>query len=132
VACRLDLFEVEEVLEKPTPSQAEQRVVVPGLRAGYYLCLFGIHAFSPAVMEMLAEEVARTPADQSVQLSPVLARLAGRERYLALEVQGVRYNVGVRYGLFFAQLALALDGADRENVLAQLVEMLAVRGRQAP
>jgi UTP--glucose-1-phosphate uridylyltransferase len=128
VARRLDLYEVEEVLEKPTPSEAEQRIMVPGLRAGHYLCLFGIHAFTPAVMDLLAEEEARAPEGAPVQLSPVLARLATRERYLALEVQGARYNIGIRYGLFFAQLALALDGADRENVLAQLVEMLALRG----
>ena len=57
-------------------------------------------------------------------------RLALCERYLALEVQGRRYNIGVKYGLLTAQLALALDGADRDNVLAQLVELLAVRGRE--
>jgi UTP--glucose-1-phosphate uridylyltransferase len=132
VARRLDLYEVEQVLEKPTPSEAEQRIIVPGLRAGYYLCLFGIHVFTPAVMDLLAADAAAAPDGEAVQLSPVLSRLAGRERYLALEVQGARYNIGIRYGLFFAQLALALDGADREDVLAQLVEMLAARGRQVP
>ena len=58
----------------------------------------------------------------------MLARLAGSERYLALEVRGRRYNIGVKYGLLTAQLALALDGADRDNVLAQLVELLALGG----
>jgi UTP--glucose-1-phosphate uridylyltransferase len=132
VARRLDLYEVEDVLEKPTPSEAEQRILVPGLRAGHYLCLFGIHAFTPAVMDLLAEEAGRAAPEQAVQLSPVLARLAAHERYLALEVQGTRYNIGIPYGVFFAQLALSLDGADRDNVLAQLVELLAVRGRQLP
>jgi UTP--glucose-1-phosphate uridylyltransferase len=116
------LYEIENVLEKPTPSEAEQKLVVPGLRAGHYLCFFGIHVFTPAVMEMLVEAVTR---GDSAQLSPVLARLAGRERYLALEVQGRRYNIGVKYGLWTAQLALALDGNDRAEVLAQLVELLA-------
>jgi UTP--glucose-1-phosphate uridylyltransferase len=117
------LYEVETVLEKPTPSEAEQKLLVPGLRAGHYLCFFGIHAFTPALMDALAEQ----PDDGGpVQLSPALARLAGRERYLALEVQGRRYNVGVKYGLLLAQLALALDGTDRDNVLAQLVELLAL------
>jgi UTP--glucose-1-phosphate uridylyltransferase len=62
-----------------------------------------------------------------VQLSRALDALARRERYLALEVQGRRFNIGIRYGLLMAQLALALDGADRDNVLTQLVELLAVR-----
>ena len=122
------LYEVETVLEKPTPSEAEQKLLVPGLRAGNYLCLFGIHVFTPAVLDILAE-AARAPGDGPVELSPALARLAGRERYLALEVQGLRYNIGVKYGLLVAQLALALDGADREDVLAQLVELLALRAR---
>ncbi len=60
-------------------------------------------------------------------LSPVLAELARRERYLALEVDGQRYNIGVKYGLLTAQLALALDGVDREKVLAQIVDLLAQR-----
>jgi UTP--glucose-1-phosphate uridylyltransferase len=119
------LYEIENVLEKPTPSEAEQKLLVPGLRAGYYLCFFGIHVFTPTVMELLD----RATGDGPVQLSPVLAALAARERYLALEVQGRRYNIGVKYGLLTAQLALALDGADRDLVLTRLVEMLALAGR---
>ncbi len=126
-----NLYEVENVLEKPTPSEAEQKLIVPGLRAGHYLCFFGIHVFTPAVMDLLHAAAGQGAGDEPIALSPVLAELAGRERYLALEVQGRRYNIGVKYGLLIAQLALALDGADRENVLAQLVELLAHRGGQA-
>ena len=127
VALRDDLYEVEDVVEKPTPSQAEQTLHVPGLRAGYYLCLFGIHVLTPAIMDLLGEEVARGTPQHNVQLSPALSRLARQEHYLALEVRGARYNVGLRYGLLAAGLALALDGRDRENVLAMLVELLANR-----
>ncbi len=122
---RSDLYEIENVIEKPTPSEAEQKLLVPGLRAGHYLCLYGIHVFTPAVLDLLEEQEARTPAGESLPLSPVLAQLATRERYLALEVRGRRYNIGVKYGLLTAQLALALDGADRDNVLSQLIELLA-------
>ncbi len=123
------LYEVETILEKPTPSEAEQKLLVPGLRAGHYLCLFGIHVFTPTLMNLLTETVERVGTERSVQLTPALAELAALERYLALEVQGFRYNIGVKYGLLMAQLALALDGADREDVLVQLVELLALRGR---
>jgi UTP--glucose-1-phosphate uridylyltransferase len=123
------LYEIETVLEKPTPSVAEQKLLVPGLRAGHYLCLFGIHVFTPTMMAILGETAAHPAAGQPVQLSPALDRLARQERYLALEVQGDRYNIGVKYGLLVAQLALALAGDDREDVLAQLVELLALRGR---
>jgi UTP--glucose-1-phosphate uridylyltransferase len=75
-------------------------------------------------MDILAESAARKPPD----LSLALAELARRERYLALEVAGQRYNTGQKYGLLTAQLALALDGVDREKILAQIVDLLAQRG----
>jgi len=126
---RDDLYEIESVLEKPTPTQAEQSLIVPGLRAGHYLCLLGMHVLTPAVMDILADLVAQTPPPQKVQLSDALARLAERERYLALQVQGHRYDIGDKYGLLFAQIALALDGTDRDDVLSRLVELLATRQR---
>ena len=46
------------------------------------------------------------------------------------EVAGARYNIGVKYGLLTAQLALALSGGERAEVLAQMVELLA-RSKQA-
>jgi len=121
---------VETVLEKPTPTEAEQSLIVPGLRAGHYLCFFGIHVFTPAVLDLLGEMIEGAPPGATVQLSPALARLAGRERYLALQVEGRRYNIGVKYGLLLAQLALALGGVEREYVLAQLLELLASRGQR--
>lgn len=120
------LYEIERVAEKPTPTEAEQTLIVPGLRAGHYLCLFGMHVLTPTIMEFLGQAIASTPATSSVQLSPALAALASRERHLALEVTGKRYNIGVKYGILTAQLALALAGNDRPDVLANLVELLAV------
>lgn len=125
-----NLYEVETVVEKPTPTEAEQSLIVPGLRAGYYLCLFGMHVLTPAVMQILAELDHHAGRDGKVQLSHALARLAGRERYLALQLQGSRYDIGGKYGLLSAQLALALDGPDGEEILAQLVEQLAARQQQ--
>ncbi len=126
LAGRADLYEVEQVLEKPTPTQAEQQLIVPGLRASHYLCLFGMHVLTPTVMEILGSLV-RQASEEPVMLSPALQILAGRERYLALILEGARYNIGVKYGSLIAQLALTLNGADREEVLAQLVELLAAR-----
>ena len=127
VAGRKGLYEISQVLEKPTPTEAEQRLIVPGLRAGHYLCFFGMHVLTPAVMELLEEEIARA-GNRGVHLTTVLARLARRERYLACELHGHRYDIGVKYGLLTAQLALALDGQDRDEVLGGLVELLARRG----
>jgi UTP--glucose-1-phosphate uridylyltransferase len=121
------LYEIDNVLEKPTPTEAEQKLIVPGLRAGHYLCFFGMHVLTPAVMDLLGEEVARAGARGGVQLTAALARLAGTERYLACELKGRRYDIGVRYGLLIAQLALALEGKDRDEVLSGMVELLAIK-----
>lgn len=123
---RPHLYQIEKVLEKPTPTEAEQQLIVPGLRAGHYLCFFGMHVLTPGIMDILAENLGQTAARLST-LSAALVRLAERERCLAFEIAGRRYNIGVKFGLLNAQLALALDGNDREEVLAQLVELLALR-----
>jgi len=124
----LGLYEVDRVMEKPTPTAAEESLLVPGLRAGHYLCFFGMHVLTPTVMELLQEQLASAARGETgMQLSPVLAELARRERYLAMEAQGRRYPVDGRYGMLTAQLALALSGDDREEVLATLCELLAQR-----
>lgn len=125
VAGRQDLYAVEQVMEKPTPTEAEQRLLVPGLRAGHYLCFFGLHVLTPTVMAILDQHIAAGQTD--VTLSQALAELATRERYLALERPWARYDVGAKYGLLAAQLALSLAGQDRELVLTQLLELLAQR-----
>ena len=126
VAGRKGLYEVESVVEKPTPTEAEQHLIVPGQRAGHYLCFFGMHVLTPTVMEILRDFV-KSGGAEPVLLSPALAKVSTREKYLAAELRGVRYNIGVKYGLLTTQLALALNGDDREEVLAQLVELLANR-----
>lgn len=129
VANRKGLYEIAQVVEKPTPTEAEQKLLVPGLRAGHYLCFFGLHVLSPLVMELLGEALAAADGRQAVPLTPSLARLATRERYLACELRGSRYDIGLKYGLLQAQLALAFSGADRDEVLSVLLELLAARAR---
>jgi UTP--glucose-1-phosphate uridylyltransferase len=125
VAGRERLYQIDTVLEKPTPTEAEQRLAVPGLRAGRYLCFFGMHVLTPTVMESLARQHHDKAGAARTELSPALAELARAERYLAYEMLGHRHDIGISYGLLRAQLALALAGRDRDEVLSQLVELLA-------
>jgi UTP--glucose-1-phosphate uridylyltransferase len=120
------LYRVETVSEKPTPTEAEQHLIVPGLRSGQYLCFYGMHVLTPAIFEILASLLAEAQSGR-VSLSAALAVLAGREQYLAMIQTGQRFDVGVKYGLFNAQLALALSGQDRDNVLTQILNVLAAR-----
>ena len=137
---RKDLYVIERVVEKPTPTEAELGLIVPGLRAGHYLCFFGMHVLTNTVLEVLAGRIAEAGGKKSdapgyvsdvkrlnISLSGALEVLATREKYLAWEGLAQRYDVGVKYGLLTAQMALALNGSDRDFVLARLLELLAGR-----
>lgn len=121
------LYQIHTVLEKPTPTTAEQRLVVAGQRAGHYLCLFGMHVLTPTIFELLERSIGQLVDGQTANLSSSLDRLAQSERYLAAQLEGERYNIGEKYGLLVAQLAIALSGEDRDRILTELVELLAKR-----
>src|SRR3954468_3243261 len=71
------LYQVEAVLEKPTPTEAEQMLDVPGLRVGYYLCFFGMHVLTPAIHRLLADLLGNAKGrESSVNFRAALAELA--------------------------------------------------------
>lgn len=121
-----DIYLIDKVIEKPTPTLAEQKLIVPGLRAGHYLCFFGMHVLSPLVMTILAQNLKASNGNK-IGLTDALNELAQKEQYLALEKNDWRFDIGTRYGLLKAQLALALSGNDQDQVMAELLEFFAVR-----
>lgn len=121
-----NLYEVNTVIEKPTPTVAEQRLIVAGQRAGYYLCMFGMHVLSPTVLTLLQKSLDAADG-KTIDLSSSLNQLAKTERYLALEIDGSRYNISYKYGLLMAQLAFSLSGDDRDLILTELVNLLATK-----
>ena len=42
----------------------------------------------------------------------------------------MRLDIGVKYGLLTAQIALALNGQDRDEMLTRLLELLMARSMQ--
>ena len=121
-----DLYQIEKVIEKPTPTLAEQKLIIPGLRAGHYLCFMGMHVLSPTIMDLLKNQV-ENPDVNRIGLSESLNELARREQYLALEKNDLRFDIGSRYGLLKAQLALSLTGNDREQIMSELLEFFAIQ-----
>ena len=51
--------------------------------------------------------------------------MAAREKYLALEVRGHRVDLEGRFGLLRAQLALAMHGPHRDEILRLILEEVA-------
>jgi UTP--glucose-1-phosphate uridylyltransferase len=117
------VYQIEKLIEKPSLSTAELELQTPGLRAGYYLCFFGIHVFTPLVFQLLEKEIKNASAN--ILLTPVLQTLATTEKYLALEVKGNRYDLSRKHGLIRAQIALGLAGEAHDETLTTLVELLA-------
>jgi len=73
------------------------------------------------------EELARSSVDSSgrLPLTPSLDANAQNERYLALELEGRRFNIGEPYGLLRANLGMALAGPKRDKIMASIIELIA-------
>lgn len=117
------VYNIEKIIEKPSLSEAELELQTSGLRAGYYLCFFGMHVFRPAVFDILGQHINKN--EGRTLLTPALQELAEREQYLALEVKGSRYDLSRKHGLLRAQIALGLAGEAQSETLVTLVESLA-------
>ena len=115
------VYEIKALVEKPTVDYARAYLRAPGVPDGQYLVHFGIHAFTPAIfdcLELLIQNDRRERGE--IQLTSAQALLMERERYLACEVAGARYDMGVPEGLIETQIALALRGPFASQAQATL------------
>jgi UTP--glucose-1-phosphate uridylyltransferase len=119
-----DLYVIQKVIEKPTPTIAEQKLIIPGLRTGQYLCFFGMHVLSPNLLSILEQNL-KLAQGNKIGLSDSLNELAQNEQYLALENNDMRFDLGSRYGILKAQLALSINGSDRDQVMTELLDFFA-------
>jgi len=122
------VYQIEKIIEKPSVSEAELELQTPGLRVGHYLCFFGMYVLTPALFGVLERDL-NSGASGDVQLTPALQELARREKYLALEVEGSRHDIGERFGLLKTQIALGMAGDERDLMLSGIVEMMAEAGQ---
>lgn len=126
------LFAIDRVLEKPTPTVAEACCMIPGLRLGTYFGFFGAHALTAEVFTQLREVQGALGPGERLGLSEALDKLAARQRYLALQVHGHRVDLEGPFGILRAQMAVALHGPRRHQVLEVILEeMAAVMKREA-
>lgn len=125
------LYDIEKLIEKPSISLAEMELVTNGIRSGNYLCLFGVHALSSSVIDILDKTDKKVDYNnEQLLLTPALQKLTHSEKYEALEIVGRRYDLSIPYGLFDAQLALALKSKDRDVVLSKMISVMAENARK--
>ena len=109
------LMDVHNIIEKPTEDQIMScfsilgRVVAP-----------------PQVFDYLAEDLANTPEGEELYFTDTLARLGKEGNLLALDFDGIRYDMGNKLGIMKANCEVALNhkeiGDDFKAYLKELVE----------
>ena len=103
------VYELRALFEKPTTEYARANLRTPGLSEGEYLVHFGTHAFPPLIFDCLEHLISRDQRVKGeIQLTSAQELLLERGPYLACEVAGVRYDMGIPEGLIETQIALAL------------------------
>jgi UTP--glucose-1-phosphate uridylyltransferase len=125
------IYEVTAIKEKPTVEYAEEHLRVEGVPRDQYLCFFGVSVFPPVLFDALEYHIRNNLRESGeIQLTSSLELLRRQSRYLATEIEGGRYDMGVPQGFVQTQLALALHSPARRQVLAALPHL--VDGRGAP
>ncbi len=110
---RPGVFEVKQLVEKPTLAKAPSR-----------LGITGAYVLTPAVFEAIRS----TPPGRNdeVQLTDALDRLREREKVYAVTFQGVRYDIGDRFLWLRTNMEFALrDPELRDRLRPYLKELLA-------
>jgi len=90
-----------EIVEKPDPDTARQRLVSPDLGEGRYLAHGGIYLFTPEILDCLRELTsAYRPAGEELQLTDAQAILRRRheEDYFLVRLAGRCYDAGTPAG----------------------------------
>ena len=123
-------YAIDEIIEKPTTRPwPELRLHGSGPPQGTtkLFCSYACRLTPVCLSTLLADQLVRDNVRElgQIQLTTALNVLARKERYLALETRGSRFNLGVKFGVVEAQIsALAMGGVDREAMLALLLESM--------
>lgn len=112
------VYEVDEIVEKPSPAYARAHLRSEGLPEGKWLCWFGLHAMTPGIFDCLGEMIRRGQREE-VQFTAAQEMLRQRERYLVAVIDGERHDTGDPKGLVETQVALALRSQRADAVRRQ-------------
>jgi UTP--glucose-1-phosphate uridylyltransferase len=117
-----DTYLLQAFLEKPSLTKAELLPHVAGLGSSEYLCAAGLFVLSPGFFDVLDDLAATTGSGSLRWLAPAFTELMRHESLYGLEYQGRRINLEEPFGLLRAQVAMSLGSADRDRVLALLLD----------
>jgi UTP--glucose-1-phosphate uridylyltransferase len=123
------VWRVDAIHEKPAPEFARAHLRTMGLSPGSFLCFFGMSVFPPEIFEALGWHIDRDVREKGeIQLTSSQELL--RERlpagaYGACAIDGQRFDTGIPYGTMETQIALALAGKHRAEIVEAIARLLA-------
>lgn len=110
-------YKVTQVVEKPAVSFARENLVTEGLPEDTFLTFFGMHVFTPTIFDVLAEHIGQNIRESNeIQLTSAQKVLCQREDVIALEIDGLRLDMGTPLGYLETHIALALYGPFKHDV----------------
>jgi UTP--glucose-1-phosphate uridylyltransferase len=122
-------WRVTAMHEKPDPAFARAHLRTPGLPPGQYLCFFGMNVFPPAIFDVLQWHIDHDVRQGGeIQLTPSQELLRQRlpdGAYGACAIEGQRFDTGIPYGTMETQIALALAGKHRAEIVEAIARLLA-------
>lgn len=104
-----DIQEVETLVEKPSMDEAPSN-----------LAIMGRYVLTPAIFPILAN--LSTGKGGEIQLTDGLKQLNEKEKVLAYNFKGKRYDVGDKLGFVQATIEFALNRSDLRNEVKQFME----------
>jgi len=121
------LYAVDAIKEKPSEDFAQQHLVTPGLPPGHFLAHFGMHVFPPQIFDALEHHITNDLREKNeIQLTSAqeFMRTHLIKKYFCFDVHGERYDTGIPFGLMETQIALALAGVHRQEIVESLALLL--------
>jgi UTP--glucose-1-phosphate uridylyltransferase len=129
------IYKVDAIYEKPKEDYAAQHLRTTDLPPGMYLCHFGMHVFPSAIFDALGVhieknirekgEIQLTSAQEFMRTELLQGTPGGSGGYGACTIEGQRFDTGIPYGLMESQLALALAGTHRGEIVEAIARLLA-------
>lgn len=105
------LFQIEDMVEKPKPSEAPSNLAV-----------IGRYVLTPAVFRELS--ATRPGAGKEIQLTDALRRLLKKEKVFGYVFEGKRYDAGEKLGFLQATVEMALKRPDLGKAFRKYLKTL--------
>lgn len=106
-----NVYTINHVVEKPQSSNAPSN-----------LGIIGRYILSPDIFEVLRNQL--PDADDEIQLTDAIETLNNEQPMVAYQYEGVRYDVGDKYGMLIANIEVGLQHKETSEKMRKYIKQL--------